>query len=42
MTTLRQISMIARRSQATLLGDAFGAAALMALLFVALHIPSFV
>ncbi len=42
MTTLRQISMIARRSQTTLLVDAFGAAALMGLLVVGLHIPAFV
>ena len=42
MTTMTQIVSIARRSQATLLVDAAGVAALAGLLVVALHIPAFV
>lgn len=42
MTTLRQIKSIANRSQATLLGDAAGAAALLSLLVLSLYIPAFV
>ena len=42
MTTLRHISSIARNSQMTLLGDAAGAAALVGLFVIALHIPAFV
>ncbi len=41
MTTLRQIGSIARRTQATLLCDAAGAAALMVMLIVGLHLPSY-
>ena len=39
MTTLRQIKAIANRSQSTLLEDALGAAALMVILVVGLHLP---
>jgi hypothetical protein len=42
MTTLRQIKTIATRAQDTLLQDAVGAAALMVMLLVGLHLPSFV
>lgn len=42
MTTLRQIKIIAVRSQDTLLQDAIGAAALMVILVVGLYLPSFV
>lgn len=42
MTTLRQIKSIATRAEATLLQDAIGAAALMVMLVVGLHLPSFV
>ncbi len=42
MTTLRQIKSIATRAQGTLVQDAMGAAALMVMLVVGLHLPSFV
>ncbi|MDF1727696.1 MAG: hypothetical protein P1U53_08100 [Sulfitobacter sp.] len=42
MTTLRTIKSIAHRSQATLLQDMAGAAALIVMLVVALHLPAFV
>ena len=42
MNTLRQITSIASRSHATLLGDAAGAAALMVMFVFALHIPALV
>lgn len=41
MTTLRQIKDIAARTQGTLLQDALGASALMVMLVVGLHLPSF-
>ena len=41
MTTLHQIKDIATRSQNTLLQDAAGAVALVVMLLVALHLPSF-
>lgn len=42
MTTLRTLKTIATRSQATLLQDALGAAALIVMLVGGLYIPSFV
>ena len=42
MTTFKSLKSIASRSQDTLLQDAAGAAALMVMLVVALHFPSFV
>ncbi|MGB7241974.1 MAG: hypothetical protein WBC93_07810 [Sulfitobacter sp.] len=42
MTTLLQIKAIATRSQHTLLQDAAGAAALIVMLMVGLHLPFFV
>tara|TARA_R110002110_G_scaffold8277_9_gene41503 strand:- start:2759 stop:2887 length:129 start_codon:yes stop_codon:yes gene_type:complete len=42
MTTLKMMKAIATRSQATLLHDAAGAAALIVILVVGLHLPSFV
>ncbi len=42
MTTLRQIKEIATRSEAHLLQDALGAAALMVMLVVGLHLPSLI
>ncbi|MEX0369162.1 MAG: hypothetical protein AB3N09_00925 [Tateyamaria sp.] len=42
MTTIRQIKDIARRADATLLQDAVGAAALMVMLVVGLHLPALV
>ena len=42
MTTLRHIKQIATRAEATLLQDALGAAALMVMLVVGLHIPSLI
>ena len=42
MKTLHQIASIANRSQATLLSDAAGVAALMMMLVFALHIPALV
>ncbi|MEM9968124.1 MAG: hypothetical protein AAF755_08505 [Pseudomonadota bacterium] len=42
MTTIRFIQAIAKRSHATLVQDAIGAAALVVMLVVALHLPGFV
>jgi hypothetical protein len=42
MTTLRHIKAIATRAQAHLLEDALGAAALMVMLVVGLHLPSLI
>lgn len=42
MTTLKMIKTIATRSQTTLLQDAAGAAALIVMLVVGLHLPAFV
>ncbi len=42
MTTLTTIRTIMKRSEATLLHDAIGAAALVVMLFVGLHLPVFV
>lgn len=42
MTTLKTLKSIATRSQNTLLQDAAGAAALIVMLVVSLHLPSFV
>ncbi|MEL6466083.1 MAG: hypothetical protein AAFQ58_14030 [Pseudomonadota bacterium] len=42
MTTLRRIKDIAIRAEATLLQDAVGAAALMVMLVVGLHLPSLI
>lgn len=42
MTTLRQIKDLATRTEATLLQDAIGAAALMVMLVVGLHLPSLI
>jgi hypothetical protein len=42
MSTLKQIGSIASRSQSTLLSDAAGAAALVTLFVIALHIPALV
>ncbi|MEL7098998.1 MAG: hypothetical protein AAGM84_09240 [Pseudomonadota bacterium] len=40
MTTLRQIKALTSRVEATLLQDAAGAAALMVILVVGLHLPA--
>ncbi|WP_299675759.1 hypothetical protein [uncultured Roseobacter sp.] len=42
MTILAQIRSIASRSHATLLQDAVGAMALIVMLVVGLHLPSFI
>jgi len=42
MTTLRHIKEIATRAEANLLHDALGAAALMVMLVVGLHLPSLI
>ena len=42
MTTLNTIKSIATRSHQTLLHDAVGAAALVVMLVVGLHLPDFV
>ncbi|WP_299148301.1 hypothetical protein [uncultured Tateyamaria sp.] len=42
MTTLHHIKQIATRAEATLLQDALGAAALMVMLVVGLHLPSLI
>ncbi len=42
MTTLRTLKAIVTRSRDTLLQDAAGAAALMVILVVGLHLPAFV
>lgn len=42
MTTLSQIKSIAARAQDTLVQDAVGAAALVVMLVVGLHLPSFI
>ncbi|WP_299736376.1 hypothetical protein [uncultured Roseobacter sp.] len=42
MTTFLQIKVIATRSHATLLQDAAGAAALIVMLVVGLHLPAFI
>ena len=42
MTTYRTIKAIAARSQNTLVHDAAGAAALIVMLVVGLHLPAFV
>ncbi|WP_257786734.1 hypothetical protein [Sulfitobacter alexandrii] len=42
MTTLKTLKSIAARSQDTLLQDALGAAALVVMLVVGLHLPSFI
>ena len=42
MTTFKTLKSIATRSQHTLLQDAAGAAALIVMLVVGLHLPSFV
>lgn len=42
MTTLRQIREIARRAEMTLLQDAMGAAALVVMLIIGLHLPSLI
>lgn len=39
MTTLTQLLKVAKRSEATLLQDALGVAALGVMLFAALHLP---
>lgn len=39
MTTLRTLTKVATRAEATLLQDALGAAALMVMLVVGLHLP---
>ena len=41
MTTLRTLTRVAARAEATLLQDALGAAALMVMLVVGLHLPAF-
>ena len=41
MTTLKTLKSIALRSQDTLLQDAVGAAALVVMLVVGLHVPAF-
>lgn len=41
MSTLNQIRSVAVRSRRTLVQDALGASALMVMLVVGLHIPSF-
>ncbi|WP_281359577.1 hypothetical protein [Roseobacter ponti] len=42
MQTLSMIKTVATRSQATLVQDIAGAAALVVILMVALHLPSFI
>ena len=42
MATLKTLKTIATRSQQTLVQDAMGAAALVVMLVVALHLPAFV
>ncbi|MGJ8616589.1 MAG: hypothetical protein ACSHWS_07080 [Sulfitobacter sp.] len=42
MTTFKTLKSIATRSQDTLLQDAVGAAALIVMLVVSLHLPAFV
>ena len=42
MTTLKTLKSIVTRSQDTLLQDAVGAAALIVMLVVGLHLPAFV
>jgi hypothetical protein len=42
MTTIKSLKSIATRAQDTLLQDAVGAAALLVMLVVSLHLPSFV
>lgn len=42
MTTLKTLKSIVMRSHSTLLQDAVGAAALMVMLVVGLHLPAFV
>ncbi|WP_264479459.1 hypothetical protein [Roseobacter weihaiensis] len=42
MTLLLQIKMIATRSHDTLVQDALGASALVVMLVVGLHLPSFI
>lgn len=42
MTTLTKIKQIALRSQDTLINDAIGAMALVVMLVVGLHLPSFI
>lgn len=42
MTTLRQIREIACRAETTLLQDAMGAAALVVMLIIGLHLPSLI
>ena len=42
MSTLTQIKSIATRSHATLVQDLVGAAALIVMLLVTLHIPNFI
>ncbi|KIN65184.1 hypothetical protein Z946_4084 [Sulfitobacter noctilucicola] len=42
MTTFKTLKSIATRSQDTLLQDAIGAAALIVMLVVGLHLPAFV
>jgi hypothetical protein len=42
MTTMQMIKSIATRAESTLLQDAVGAAALMVMLVVGLHLPAFV
>lgn len=41
MSTINQIKHLAVRSRTTLVQDAIGASALMVMLIVGLHIPSF-
>ncbi|WP_259943427.1 MULTISPECIES: hypothetical protein [Sulfitobacter] len=42
MITLKTLKMIASRSHATLLQDSIGAAALIVMFVVGLHLPAFV
>lgn len=42
MTTIRSITSIAKRAQHTLLQDALGVAALVVMMVISLHLPSFV
>lgn len=42
MTTIKTLKAIATRSQATIVQDAVGAAALMVMLVVGLYLPAFV
>ncbi|WP_262386503.1 hypothetical protein ROLI_023260 [Roseobacter fucihabitans] len=42
MSTMSQLKSIAARSQATLLQDAAGVAALIVMLVVGLHLPAFI